>query len=69
MALSLKALRVNAEMSRPEVIAKLKKEKGLVLSLGTLINYENKVTSPDIATAKVLASFYNVAVDDVNWGL
>ena len=69
MSFSLKALRVNAEMSRPEVIEKLETEKGLVLSLGTLTNYENKVTSPDIATAKVLASFYGVAVDDISWGI
>ena len=69
MSFSLKALRVNAELSRPEVIERLETEKGLVLSLGTLTNYENKVTSPDIATAKILASFYGVAVDDISWGM
>ena len=69
MAFSLKALRVNAEMTRPQVIEKLKIEKGIVLTVGTLANYENKTTSPDIATAQALASMYGVAVDDVCWGI
>lgn len=69
MAISLKALRVNAELTRPKVIERLKNEKGIALTVGTLSNYENKVTSPDIATAQALASFYGVAVDDISWGI
>jgi transcriptional regulator with XRE-family HTH domain len=65
MGISLKALRVNAELSRPEVIARLEAEKGLKLSLGTLRSYENKETQPTVTTAQTLASFYGVSVDDI----
>jgi len=65
MGISLKALRVNKELSRPELIERLKAEKGLELTVGTLANYENKKTSPDIVTAQALASFYGVAVDEI----
>lgn len=65
MGFTLKALRVNAELSRPEVIKQVKAETGLEISLGTLRNYENKVTAPDVITAKALASFYGVSLDDI----
>ena len=65
MGFSLKALRVNAELSRPEVIARLKEEKGIKLSLNTLRSYENKETQPTVTTALALASFYGVSVDEI----
>ena len=42
MAISLKSARVNAELSRPAVIKRLKDEYGIKLSVNTLANYENK---------------------------
>lgn len=65
MGFSLKALRVNAELSRPAVIEKLKKEKGITISVNTLASYENKQTQPDVITGKALASLYGVSVDDI----
>lgn len=65
MAISLKAARTNAELSRPAVVEKLKKEKGIEITVGTLANYENKITTPDINTGKALASIYNMSVDDI----
>lgn len=65
MALTLKAARVNAEMSRPGVIGRLKAEYGIEISINTLANYENKQSQPDISTAKALASIYGMSVDNI----
>ena len=61
MALSLKALRVNAELPRSEVA------KATGIHENTLANYENFVSIPDINVAMALASFYNCSVDDIKW--
>jgi transcriptional regulator with XRE-family HTH domain len=61
MALSLKALRVNADLSRREVA------EATGIHENTLANYENFVSIPDINKAKTLASFYNCSVDDIKW--
>ena len=65
MALSLKALRVNAEMTRPAVLKRLQEEHNIKLSKNTLASYENKQTTPDIITAKALASIYGASIDDI----
>lgn len=66
MAISLKSARVNAELSRPAVIKRLKDEHGIELSVNTLANYENKGGSkPDINTGKALAAIYGMSVDDI----
>ncbi len=64
MGMTLKASRVNAGLSRPEVKERLK-EKGITISINTLASYENKTTQPDIVTAKALASIYEMSVDDI----
>lgn len=65
MAFSLKAARVNANLSRPKVIERLKAEHGVEITVNTLASYENKVTQPNIETAKALASIYGMSVDDI----
>ena len=65
MAISLKAARINAELSRPAVLKKLEAEKGVKISVNTLASYENKKTQPDIITASALASIYGMSVDDI----
>lgn len=68
MAISLKSARVNAELSRPVVIKRLKDEYGIEISVNTLANYEKKGGSqPDINTGKALASIYGRSVDDINF--
>jgi hypothetical protein len=67
MSISLKAARVNAELSRPAVIARLKNEMGITLTVGTLANYENKVTQPGIDIGKALASIYGIPVNDIRF--
>lgn len=67
MSISLKALRVNADLSRPEVLKRLKEEQGIELSVGTLANYENKASQPSIDTAKAFAKLYGVLVDDIQF--
>jgi transcriptional regulator with XRE-family HTH domain len=66
MAISLKAARVNAGLSRPVVIKRLNDEHGIKISVNTLANYENKAKAqPDINTGKALASIYGMSVDDI----
>ena len=66
MAITLKAARVNAQLSRPEVIKRLKEEHGIELSVNTLGNYENKTGSqPNINIGKALASIYGMSIDDI----
>ena len=59
MKLTLKAARVNKGLTQTEVANKLGINKG------TLVNYEKYRTIPDIETAKVLASLYEVSVNDL----
>lgn len=67
MSISLKALRVNANLSRLDVLKRLKEEKGIELAENTLANYENKTSQPKIDTAKALASLYGVSVDEIKF--
>ena len=59
MKISLKAARVNAGLTQNEVVKTLK------ISKNTLVSYEKYRTSPDINTAKALASLYKLAVTDL----
>lgn len=65
MTYTLKAARVNAELTRPAVIGRLMADYGIKITIGTLASYENKATQPDIITAKALASIYGLSVDDI----
>lgn len=66
MAITLKAARVNAKLSRPVVIKRLKDDYNIEISVNTLGNYENEGGSqPDINTGKALASIYGMSVDDI----
>lgn len=67
MALTLKAARVNMELTRPEVIRRLKDEYNIEISVNTLSSYENKATQPNIETGKALASIYGKTVDDIKF--
>ena len=53
MAITLKAARVNAELSQQEAA------KQLGISKSTLGNYEKYKTTPDIEMSKRIASLYN----------
>ena len=61
MPISLKALRVNADLTRPQV------REATGIKENTLANYENFVSKPDITIAMKLASFYGCSVDDIKW--
>jgi len=61
MALKLKAARVNAELTQKEAA------KCLGISKGTLSNYENYTTKPDIEMGQKIATLYGMAVDDIAW--
>ncbi len=61
MAMSLKALRINAGLSRLEVV------EATNIPENTLANYENFVTRVPIERAIILANFYRCSVDDIKW--
>lgn len=61
MALSLKALRINASLTRSQV------SEAVDIPKNTLANYENFTSKPDIVRAMALASFYGCSVDDIKW--
>lgn len=67
MAITLKAARVNADMTRPEVIEHLIGKFGIKISINTLSNYENKQSQPGVLIAKALASIYGVSVNDITF--
>jgi DNA-binding XRE family transcriptional regulator len=59
MKLTLKAARVNANLTQDEVAEKVKKSKN------TIVSYEKGRSKPDIETGKALAKLYGVSVDDL----
>jgi DNA-binding XRE family transcriptional regulator len=59
MAIHLKAARVNAGFTQKEAA------KELNIGKGTLANYENYKTIPDIEMAKKIAALYRTTVDDI----
>ena len=61
MAISLKAARINAEMTQTEAA------KALGISKSTLSNYEKYVTSPSIEASKRIAELYGLPTDDIKW--
>lgn len=62
MEMSLKAARVNAELTQAEAA------KELNISKSTLSNYESYRTIPDMNTAKRISTLYNLSVNDIDWG-
>ncbi len=59
MAITLKAARVNADMSQQEAA------KQLGISKSTLANYEKYKTIPDIEMSKKIAALYKWSVNDI----
>lgn len=59
MAITLKAARVNANLTQKEAA------KRLEISKGTLASYEMYKTVPGIDMAKNIAALYGLAVDDI----
>lgn len=61
MAILLKAARINAEKTQEEAAVFVGKTKQ------TIANYESYTSIPDVETAKKLAEFYGLSVDDIVW--
>lgn len=61
MAILLKAARINAEKTQEEAAVYIGKTKQ------TIQNYESYTSTPDVETAKKLAEFYGLTVDDIVW--
>lgn len=61
MPMLLKAARLNAEKTQEETSKFVGKSKE------TIRNYESYKNIPDVETAKKIAKFYGVSVDDIVW--
>ena len=61
MAILLKAARINAEKTQEEAGEYVGKAKQ------TIANYESYTSIPDVETAKKLAEFYGLTVNDIVW--
>ena len=61
MALLLKAARINAQKTQEETGVFVGKTRE------TIRNYEAYKSIPDVETAKKIASFYGLGVDDIIW--
>ena len=61
MEILLKAARINAEKTQEEA------GKYVGKSTVTIQNYESYTSKPDVETAKKLAAFYGLTVDDIVW--
>ena len=61
MAISIKAARINAEKTQAEV------GKYVGKSIVTIRSYETYKSKPDVETAKKIAEFYGLTVDDIVW--
>lgn len=59
LKISLKAARVNANLSQDEVATAMNKSKT------TINNWENGKTGIDLGNLKTLCSLYNVTIDDI----
>lgn len=59
MAISMKAARVNAQLTQREAA------KALKISKATLLNYEKGRTVPQMDMANRMAELYKLAVDDI----
>jgi DNA-binding XRE family transcriptional regulator len=61
MVITLKAARINAGKTQEAAGAYVGKTKA------TIANYEAYTSKPDVETAKKLAEFYGVTVDNIQW--
>ena len=61
MEITVKAARINAGKTQEEAGAYAGKSKQ------TIANYESYTSIPDVETAKKLAEFYGLSVDDIVW--
>ena len=61
MQISLKAARINAEMTQKQAANELN------ISKGTLANYEAYRTTPDIELGKKIAELYGLTVNDIKF--
>ena len=59
MAMTLKALRINNQMTQVEAAGKLK------ISVETLSNWENGKTFPDVLQIKKIEDLYGVTYQDI----
>ena len=63
MQISLKAARVNAELSQSDVAAKLEKSKT------TIVSWEKGKSMPNVTEVNKLCELYGCSYDDIRWNV
>ncbi|MDO3680398.1 helix-turn-helix domain-containing protein [Paenibacillus ehimensis] len=61
----IKELRVNRGLSQDELAEKLNKNYGTTINKGMISKWENDLTEPKLETARILALFFNVTLDEL----
>lgn len=59
MAITLKAARVNKDLTQPQAA------KMLGIAVSTLVNYEKGKSFPNVATIKKMETLYETTYDDI----
>lgn len=64
MAISIKAARVNAELTQAEVVEQLK-QLGFSTAQSTLVSWEQGKTSPTVPQFNALCKIYGCTMNDI----
>ena len=65
MAITLRAARVNANMTQKEALAAFEEKSGKRLSSTTLISWEKNKTFPTIQQCQTLCEIYGTSIADI----
>ena len=65
MSMSLKAARVNANMTQVEAVREYNERTGSSLAISTLVKWEQEKTFPTVPQFKALCTIYGVEMNDI----
>lgn len=65
MAITLKAARINANLTQAAALQAYSDQSGKTISQSTLIKWEQNKTFPTVQQFKVLCRIYGVEMDDI----
>lgn len=65
MAITLRAARVNANLTQREAVAAFNERTGKTLSHVTLVSWEKNKTFPTIQQCQTLCEIYGVSIADI----
>lgn len=65
MPMSLKAARVNANLTQVEAVREYNERTGSSLAISTLVKWEQEKTFPRVPQFKALCTIYGVEMNDI----